>query len=177
MRLFVCLFLLTISLFACQSDQSATGTTAVPEPSAPATASVPKASATGTSDALQQKQPLSAYAQQHFATQYWHYDAAVVLNDFEKGKEYYGKWVKLNPDHTLETGFYDGPVTAGRWTLDEETDIITIVEEGEQPTYSEWKVKTSSSSDAIMIWVGTSRFGQNNTQIKMLKYSGKPSRK
>lgn len=125
---------------------------------------------------LVQATPLTAYAQQFFTNTYWHYEAAVVVKNPEKGKAYIGKWVKLNADNTLETGFFDGPVTKGNWILDEGKNIITFVENGTQPVYSEWQVKTSSSSDAIMIWIGTKRFNQNNIQIKMIRYNQKPSK-
>ena len=126
--------------------------------------------------AIQQTTPLTAYAKQFYTNAYWHYDAAIVIKNPAKGKEYIGKWIKFNPDNTLETGFYDGEVTTGNWALDEGKNLITFVENGASPSYSEWQVKTSSSSDAIMIWVGTKRFNQNNTQIKMLRYNHKPSK-
>ena len=126
---------------------------------------------------LKQEKPLSTYAQQFYGNALWHYDTAVVIKNPEKSKSYNGKWVKFHPNNTLETGFYDGPVTQGSWAIDEATNILTILESGEHPTYSEWKVKTSSSSEAIMIWVGTKRFGLNNTQIKMLRHNNKPSNK
>ncbi|MFK7982521.1 MAG: hypothetical protein AB8G86_21250 [Saprospiraceae bacterium] len=125
---------------------------------------------------LQQAIPLTAYAQQFFTNTYWHYEAAVVIKNPERGKDYIGKWIKLNADNTLETGFYDGPVTKGNWILDEGKNIITFVENDAQSVYNEWQVKTSSSSDAIMIWIGTKRFNQNNIQIKMLRYNDKPSK-
>ncbi len=125
---------------------------------------------------LIQETPLTAYAQQFFTGAYWHYEAAIVIKAPEKGKAYIGKWIKLNVDNTLETGFYDGEITSGNWIVDESKNIITLVENGPVPVYNEWKIKTSSSSDAIMIWVGTKRFNQNNTQIKMIKYHEKPKK-
>lgn len=126
--------------------------------------------------ALKQEKPLSAYAIQFYTNLMWHFDAAVVIKNPEKSKDYIGKWINFLPDNTIETGYYDGPVTKGKWALDEANDILTILEEGESPSFSQWKIKTSSSSDAIMIWVGTNRFGQNNTQIKMQRYNGKPQK-
>jgi len=106
-----------------------------------------------------------------------HYKAAVVIKDADKGKSYQGKWIQLSPDNTLTTGYYDGAEKSGRWAIDEAKNIITLVEGTTLPTYSEWTIKTSSSSDDIMIWVGTKRFGTNNTQIKMIRYMDKPLKK
>jgi len=95
---------------------------------------------------LTQATPLTTYAQNFYTNFIWHYEAAVVVKDLEKGKAYIGKWIKFNADNTLETGFYDGKVTTGNWILDEGANKITLVENGTTPVYSEWQVKTSSSS-------------------------------
>lgn len=174
------LFVLFYSITACKQDVKQSATMEI---TSSETESIPKIESepipiTPNTEAptLKQATPLTAYAQQFYTSAYWHYDAAIVIKAPEKSKDYIGKWVKLNPDHTLETGFYDGAIKSGNWILDESKNIITLVENGKQPVYSEWKVKTSSSSDAIMIWVGTKRFNQNNTQIKMLKYNEKPQK-
>jgi len=178
-KIFIFLFIAT-SFFACKEAPKKTA-----EAESPITTKevIPKIesepipiTSNGEAPVLQQATPLTAYAQQFYTGVYWHYEAAVVVKDLEKGKAYIGKWVKLNADNTLETGFYDGTVTKGNWIVDEGKNILTLVENGTQPVYSEWKVKTSSSSDAIMIWVGTKRFNQNNTQIKMMRYLEKPTK-
>lgn len=170
-RWVLCLCVL-LTILACQQNEKTDNSSETPKiAETPATPSA-------TPDAkVIQKSPLTAYAKQFYATALWHFDAAVVTNDLEKGKMYEGKWIKFNPDNTLTTGFYEEEGTPGSWAIDEGTNILTIVEGGERPTYSEWKVQTSTSSDAIMIWVGTRRFGLNNTQIKLLKYSVKPEKK
>lgn len=177
---FLFIFILSCSIFACKETpknttkvESPTTTKVVPPEMESDPIPVTPNLETPT---LQQEKPLTAYTQQFYTNAYWHYEAAIVIKNPEKGKAYIGKWVKLNADNTLETGFFDGPVTKGNWMIDEEKNIITLVENGATPTYSEWKVKTSSSSDLIMIWIGTQRFNQNNTQIKMIRYQEKPKK-
>lgn len=169
---------------ACQQNQSNNETTATPQvPATPKTAEpvTPSAPTATTSVAggaeVIQKTPLTEYAKQFYTKTLWRFEAAVVTNNLEKGKDFEGKWIKLNPDNTLTSGFYEEEGQTGSWALDEGTNVLTIVEGGERPVYSEWKVQTSASSDAIMIWVGTRRFGLNNTQIKLLTYNEKPVRK
>ncbi len=176
------LFLFCISIIACKDTSTQTAVTET-QTFAPPVENIPKIESEPLTiksnkevPTLQQNPALTAHAQQFYTNTYWHFEAAVVIKDPEKGKAYTGKWVKFNPDNTLETGFYDGPVTTGNWILDEGKNIITMVENGEQAVYSEWRVKTSSSSDAIMIWIGTNRFNQNNTQIKLMRYHEKPSK-
>ena len=177
------LSLICLLNFSCKEATPSKTTTDTP-PSTPSEEAIPKIESepipvTQNSEEpdLTQTSPLTTYAQQFFTKFYWHYEAAVVVKAPEKGKAYIGKWIKLNEDNSLETGFYDGAVTTGKWILDEGKNIITLVENDVTPAYSEWTIKTSSSSDDIMIWVGTKRFHQNNTQIKMIRYHEKPAKK
>lgn len=176
------LFLFCISIIACKDTSTQTAATETQTFSPPAE-NIPKIESepltvkpNTETPTLQQEPPLTAYAQQFYTNVYWHFEAAVVIKDLEKGKAYIGKWIKFNADNTLESGFYDGPVNTGNWVVDEGKNVLTIVENGQQAEYSEWRVKTSSSSDAIMIWIGTNRFNQNNTQIKLIRYHEKPTK-
>lgn len=172
-----------LTFVACQQNQS--NNAEVTQPKAPETPTTTQPTATTAESSTPaiagaeviQQTPLTEYAKQFYTRMLWRYEAAVVTNDLEKGKAYNGKWIKLNPDNTLMSGFYEEEGQPGSWALDEGTNVLTIVEGGERPVYSEWKVQTSSTSDAIMIWVGTRRFGMNNTQIKLLTYNEKPAKK
>ena len=163
------LFIIVIPLlFSCHSEPSSASNSS-PAPS------VSSGSVEMDAQFVQHK-PLSANAIRFYTNLIWHYEAAIVINKPEKNKDYIGKWIKFNPDQTLETGFYEGPVSKGKWVLDESNNRLTILEKGSHPTYSEWNIKTSSSSDAVMVWVGTKRFGLNNTQIKMQRNNEKPQK-
>jgi len=172
------LYFLFASLIACNQTKTENPTVTIPvSPSLP-TPSDNKSASTPSpaleASTLVQEKPLTEHAKQFYTNLLWHYEAAVVINDPEKGKEYAGKWVKFKPDNTLETAFFNGPITLGRWTIDEEKNILTLLEGGERPTLTQWKVQSSSSSDAIMILVGTKKYANNATQIKMMRYSGIP---
>ncbi len=164
------------SFIACNQQKSNTSTTTTPvAPTKPtAIKSTPAASTALDASTLVQEQPLTAHATQFYTNLLWHYEAAVVINNPDAGKEYVGKWVKFNADNTLETAFYDGAITKGRWIIEEDKNILTILEGGERPTLTQWKVQGSSSSDAIMILVGTKKYANNATQIKMMRYSQIP---
>ncbi|MEM6316267.1 MAG: hypothetical protein AAF960_01280 [Bacteroidota bacterium] len=163
---YLCLLLL-LGQIACNSSAAEKESTKQATPTPPAT--IPD-------EVLVQEIPLSAYAQQFFTDKLWHFDAAVVINNPEKSASYQGKWVNLKADHTLETGYYDEPTKTGSWILDEEKNIITILENGERANLSEWTIRTSSSSDDIMIWVGTKKYGLTNTQIKLLRHPAPPTK-
>jgi len=125
---------------------------------------------------IQQPQPLTVYMQKQMAEKIWHYKTAIVINDEEKSKAYNGKWVQFNPDNTLMSGYYQEAGSPGRWVYDEGKDILTVMEGGERPNYTQWKVKFSENTNDVQIWVGTTRFQNNSTQIKMMRYDRKPVR-
>lgn len=172
------LCLMLTSLIACNQQNTASNNPSTPDtPTLPTPTANKSASTENVApevSALVQEKPLTAHAIKFYTNLLWHYEAAVVINNPEAGKEYTGKWVKFNPDNTLETGIYDGAISLGRWIIDEEKNILTILEGGERPTLTQWRVQGSSSSDAIMIFVGTKKYANNATQIKMMRYSGIP---
>ena len=172
----IALLITSLLLFACQNNTTETTNREALPTTPESTPTVASPTSPSDTSELKQVPPLTEWAKQFFGNGLWHYEAAVVINDPEKSKSYTGKWIKLHPNNTLETAYYDGTITTGSWMIEEANNILTILENGERPTYSEWKVRTSSSSDAIMIWVGTKRFGLNNTQIKMLRYNVKPTK-
>jgi len=176
-KMYLLCFMLTI-LVACNQQKKPTDNPSTPEASTLPTPAdnkeAPIRSEALDASELIQERPLSAHATQFYTNLLWHYEAAVVINNPEGGKEYLGKWVKFNPDNTLETAFYDGAISQGRWIIDEAKNVLTILEGGERPTLTQWKVQSSSSSDAIMIFVGTKKYANNATQIKMMRYNGIP---
>lgn len=169
--IFSLLALCLLILFSCKNESQNTADSTPDSSLTPTAAQTPV-----KGPEIKQGQAMSTYMNNFLTQQMWHYDLAVVVRNPEKGAEYKGKWIKFNPDHSIETGFYDGPTKKGSFTVDEGQNLLTIIEEGEQPVYYEWKFKTSSNSDDIMIFVGTPRFQLNNTQIRMLRRTDKPVR-
>jgi len=174
-QLLICtLFLWT----ACQNSPTTPAATQTTTTPAAKEVAAPKPIAPNTplpniSD-IQQTQPLTVYMQKKMAEKIWHYKTAVVINNPEKSKYYNGKWVKFNPDNTLMSGFYEEAGSPGRWVYDEGKDILTVMEGGERPSYTQWKVKFSENTNDVQIWVGTTRFQNNSTQIKMIRSNEKP---
>ncbi len=125
---------------------------------------------------ITQQRPLTAYIKKKMTEGIWHYETAIVVGKPEQQKAYKGKWIQFNPDNTVLTGFYEEEGHAGTWVYDEGKDILTVLEGGERPNYNQWKIQFSSNSDDLAIWVGTKRFQNNNTQIKMLRRAGKPKK-
>ncbi len=125
---------------------------------------------------ITQKQPLTAYIKKKMTEGIWHYETAIIVGKPEMQKAYKGKWIQFNPDNTILSGFYEEEGHAGTWVYDEGKDILTVLEGGERPNYTQWKLQFSSNSDDLVIWIGTKRFQNNNTQIKMLRGVTKPKK-
>lgn len=164
-------------MMACQASENKTTVTPESINTTPPVTPTTSQSISPIAEAIQQEQPLTAYIKKKMTEQLWHYETAIVIKQPEKSKAYEGKWVKFNPDNTLLSGYFGEEGDVGRWVYDEANDILTIVEGGERPSYAQWNVKFSSNTDDVIIWVGTSKFQNNNTQIKMLRKAEKPVRK
>ncbi len=164
-------------MMACQASENKTTVTPESINTTPPVTPTTSQSISPIAEAIQQEQPLTAYIKKKMTEQLWHYETAIVIKQPEKSKAYVGKWVKFNPDNTLLSGYFGEEGDVGRWVYDEANDILTIVEGGERPSYAQWNVKFSSNTDDVIIWVGTSKFQNNNTQIKMLRKAEKPVRK
>ena len=164
-------------MMACQASENKTTVTPESINTTPPVTPTTSQSISPIAEAIQQEQPLTAYIKKKMTEQLWHYETAIVIKQPEKSKAYEGKWVKFNPDNTLLSGYFGEEGDVGRWVYDEANDILTVVEGGERPSYSQWNVKFSSNTDDVVIWVGTSKFQNNNTQIKMLRKAEKPVRK
>ena len=174
---FASIAIILLIVTACQTQETNTTATVESTPTSPVAPPATSNSLSPIVEAIQQEQPLTAYIKKKMTEQLWHYETAIVIKQPEKSKAYVGKWVKFNPDNTLLSGYFGEEGDIGRWVYDEANDILTVVEGGERPSYSQWNVKFSSNTDDVVIWVGTSKFQNNNTQIKMLRKAEKPVRK
>ena len=167
---------------ACQNEntssttQDATPETAATTPVTPAAAMPSATSPVSLADGIQQEKPLTVYIKKKMAEKRWHFATVRIINQPEKSKEYKGKWIQFNPDNTLLSGFYEEVGVEGKWVYNEAKDVLTIMEGGERPSFSQWEVQFSSNTDDVSIWVGTARFQNNNTQMKMLRRAEKPKR-
>jgi len=149
--LFACMLVLLL-FSACQNQAPNAANEKTPEKVAtesPAqeTALSPVVLQKSSINEIRQNQPLTTYIQKKMGEQLWHFSMVRIIKQPAKSKAFEGKW-------------------------------ITIIEneEGERPNVSQWKVQFSSNTDDLQIWVGTSRFQNNNTQMKMVRRAEKPKK-
>jgi hypothetical protein len=103
---------------------------------------------------------------------YWSVYALVKIGDKEANKQNQGIWFKFKEDGSYDYGYYGEKIGSGAWSFDGMKATLLLDSEllGDD---REWTLKMSTSED-IMVWVGTERFANNNLQLKLQKYAEIP---
>ncbi|MEY3369205.1 MAG: hypothetical protein RI973_2360 [Bacteroidota bacterium] len=103
---------------------------------------------------------------------YWSVYALVKIGDKEANRQNQGTWFKFKEDGSYDYGYYGEKIGSGAWSFDGMKATLLLDSEllGDD---REWTLKMSTSED-IMVWVGTERFANNNLQLKLQKYAEIP---
>lgn len=85
-----------------------------------------------------------------------------------KGGEqpYKDQWVDFDPNGTFKAGKLKQETHTGKWTYSHDTKILLLKPDNNNFPNSEWKVMFN---DQMMVWVGTLTYGNNPTQIKLVR--------
>lgn len=85
-----------------------------------------------------------------------------------KGGEqpYKDQWVDFDPNGTFKAGKLKQETHTGKWTYSHDTKILLLKPDNSNFPNSEWKVMFN---DQMMVWVGTQTYGNNPTQIKLIR--------
>ena len=162
MRSLVVLFLLQVLLVvACKPD--------TPQAHAPVQAPQAVAPAANSPDA----EP-AASANGHDVTflthQLWHYTGAIGPK--ELGPEpFKGEWIDLDPNGTFVAGKGKDETHRGTWAYNEEEHLLGLRPSDGAFKPSEWKVMLNNQ---YMVWVGTQAFGNQSTQIRLVRHENRP---
>lgn len=84
---------------------------------------------------------------------------------------YKDEWIDLDADGTFKAGKLKQQTHTGKWSYNHDTRILFLRPDVRNYKMSEWKVMFN---DQMMVWVGTSTYGDNNTQIKLVRSSELP---
>ena len=94
----------------------------------------------------------------------WHYKFAMSVTETPDENIYEGYWIDFEDDFSYKKGYYDKVVAEGYYAYDNDTKILEIIPEQGDDEPSQWTVKTNGE---VIILIGTSKFGNNATQIKL----------
>lgn len=103
--------------------------------------------------------------------QLFHFKAKVTIGQQVSKEEYVGKWLNMEDDGTFETGTNQKTDYTGEWNYDHDTDILTFYPDPKIEKNSQWKVKYN---DHVLVLVGTAKYGDNATQIQLVRRGEKP---
>jgi hypothetical protein len=162
MRILVVLFLgLSLVAFACKPEAA----------QADASGQTPETEAT-RADSLSPEPAASANGHDFtFLThQLWHYSGAIGPEDL--GPEpFKGEWIDFDPNGTFVAGKGKAETHSGTWAYNESETLLGI--RPADPAYKpgEWKVMFNNQA---MVWVGTEVFGNQSTQIRLVRHADRP---
>lgn len=101
----------------------------------------------------------------------WHYKFALSVTETPDKNIYEGYWIDFEDDFSYTKGYYEDVVARGYYDYDNDTKILEIIPEEGDDEPSQWNVKTNGE---VIILIGTSKFGNNATQIKLVREREKP---
>lgn len=79
---------------------------------------------------------------------------------------YKDEWIDLQPDGTFKAGKHKKQTHTGQWSYDHEKRTLFLRPDVKEYKMSEWQVMFN---DQMLVWVGTSTYGDNNVQIKLVR--------
>lgn len=103
--------------------------------------------------------------------QLFQYKAKVTIGSKVDKAEYEGKWIDMEDDGTFETGTYQKTDYTGEWNYDHDADMLTFYPDPKTEKNSQWKVKYN---DNVLVLVGTAKYGDNATQMQLVRRAEKP---
>lgn len=84
-----------------------------------------------------------------------------------KGQQLYkDEWIDLASDGTFKAGKLKQQTHTGRWGYNHDVKVIQLIPDNADFPRSEWKVM---HNEQMMVWVGTQTFGNNNTQVQLVR--------
>ena len=101
----------------------------------------------------------------------WHIFFALSLKDeVPKQNIYAGHWLDLLENGEYKKGIYDKTTDSGRYLYTDASKTLEL--RSTRDSSSEWTVKVDPDA---MVLIGTSKYGYNPWQIKLLRKTGQPS--
>ena len=102
--------------------------------------------------------------------QLWHYKGAVGPESL--GPEpYKSEWIDLEPDGTFTAGKQQTQTHTGTWRYNDSLKILGLQPNDRDFSPSEWNVMYNQE---MMVWVGTKAFGNQSTQIRLVRSETRP---
>lgn len=100
----------------------------------------------------------------------YHNNATIGAGSGSKKNMNEGHWINFHENGTYEYGIWGDKEYDGSWFYDGSTNILDLTpKDNHEP--SQWRVM---HKDDNLIWMGTSKYGNNSLQIQWLRKEGLP---
>lgn len=101
----------------------------------------------------------------------WHYDGAVGPKELGDNL-YEGEWIDFSSDGTFKAGKWGSETHNGTWLYNEDKKLLYIHPKGtSEYKITEWSIMFN---DKMMVWQGTSTYGNNSIQARLRRYESLP---
>jgi hypothetical protein len=100
----------------------------------------------------------------------YHNNATIGAGSTTKQNVNKGHWIDFNENGTYTYGVWGDKQYDGSWFYDGDNNILDLTPKDDHSP-SQWKVM---HKDDNLIWMGTSKYGNNATQIQWLRRDGYP---
>ena len=143
---------LMITLFSCKRD-----TSTQQEPATTESATTP----------VQQDSVVPGGHDYTFLTQHMlHYVASSTVGKDPSEQPYKDQWIDLEPDGTYKAGKLTKQTHTGKWDYDHDKKILVLRPDDSDRKTTGWQVM---HNEDMVVFVGTRTYGDNATQIKLVR--------
>lgn len=156
------LFVAVLGLLSCKNDRAAEQQEATSEPQAQ---QVAPDSASSHENATSSEASTGGHDYTFLTDKILLYKAAFG-GDKAGEQPYKDEWIDLQPDGTFKAGKHKKQTHTGQWSYDHEKRTLFLRPDVKEYKMSEWQVMFN---DQMIVWVGTSTYGDNNVQIKLVR--------
>jgi len=95
-----------------------------------------------------------------------HYKASSTTGKDSKEQPYAGQWIDLDSDGTFKAGKLKNQTHTGKWTYNHDAGILLLQPDAKNFKTTQWKVL---ANDDMIVLVGTKSYGDNATQIQLIR--------
>lgn len=101
--------------------------------------------------------------------QLWHYSGSAGAD--LSPDAFSGEWIDFDPKGSFTAGKGKAETYGGTWRYNEELKLLGIRPSTPDVKPSEW---TIMYNDQMMVWVGTKAFGNQSTQVRLVRHAERP---
>jgi hypothetical protein len=167
-----------ISMLLCQcKSDSATGADTAGAATASAAAAAP---AGGGSFRSPLPVPMNTREAVTLTKNYWVFEYYIDPDNPINNRINRGRWYKLNPDGTFESGHWDQKTANGSWGLGKAEDnnyLMVHFDSSIDAEDSEFMIQGINDQEDAMSWVGTDLYKQGQIMIKAIQLLSIPTKK